>query len=84
MMKAPSTGAFIMSRAVSGTPSPAQALGRLPWFAAFLRRARRLRPVFPIFVLLIQHVDLTCHTRGVTRSTRHHAKPRPLAKTRAR
>ncbi len=24
------------------------ALGRLPWFAPFLRRARRLRPVLPM------------------------------------
>jgi hypothetical protein len=29
-----------------------QALGRLPWLAAFLRRARRLRPVLLIGVLL--------------------------------
>ncbi|EPH02666.1 hypothetical protein HMPREF1531_01976 [Propionibacterium sp. oral taxon 192 str. F0372] len=53
----------------------------MPWFAAFLRRARRLRPVFPIFVLLIQHVDLTCHTRGLTRSTNimpnHVDSPKP-------
>ena len=26
----------------------AQALGRLPWFAAFFLRARRLRPVLPM------------------------------------
>jgi hypothetical protein len=26
----------------------AQALGRLPWFAPFFLRARRLRPVLPI------------------------------------
>lgn len=25
-----------------------QALGRLPWFADFLRRERRLRPVLPM------------------------------------
>ena len=25
-----------------------QALGRLPWFALFFLRARRLRPVFPM------------------------------------
>ena len=30
----------------------AQALGRLPWFAPFFLRARRLRPVLPIVVLL--------------------------------
>ena len=28
------------------------ALGRLPWFAPFLRRARRLRPVLPMSGLL--------------------------------
>ena len=31
----------------------AQALGRLPWLALFLRRARRLRPVLPISGLLV-------------------------------
>ena len=31
----------------------AQLLGRLPWFALFLRRARRLRPVLPISGLLV-------------------------------
>ncbi len=35
----------------------AQALGRLPWFALFLRRARRLRPVLPISGLLVLVVD---------------------------
>src|SRR5689334_12849009 len=29
-----------------------QALGRLPWFAPFFLRARRLRPVLPMVVLL--------------------------------
>ena len=29
-----------------------QALGRLPWFAAFFLRARRLRPVLPMVFLL--------------------------------
>ena len=32
----------------------AQALGRLPWFAAFFLRARRLRPVLPMVFLLIE------------------------------
>lgn len=30
-----------------------QALGRLPWFAAFLRRARRLRPFLAISIPLV-------------------------------
>lgn len=34
-----------------------QALGRLPWLAPFLRRARRLRPPLPISVLQISPIS---------------------------
>lgn len=30
------------------------ALGRFPWLAPFLRRARRLRPVLPMMILLVE------------------------------
>ena len=35
----------------------AQALGRLPWFAPFFLRARRLRPVLPMVFLLVKRSD---------------------------
>ena len=42
------------SRTVRGfVAGGAQALGRLPWFAPFFLRARRLRPVLPMGFLLI-------------------------------
>ena len=46
----PSTGDGQARRAREPTSKSAsdQALGRLPWFAAFLRRERRLRPVLPM------------------------------------
>ena len=39
-------------------------MGRLPWFALFLRRARRLRPVLPISGLhVLENRRLVSHVR---------------------
>jgi len=43
---------------VSAFQSNAQALGRLPWLALFLRRARRFRPVLPIGITSVSAVLL--------------------------
>ena len=46
----------LRSRGASG-----HALGRLPWLAPFLRRARRLRPVLPMMVLLRRPASMVPH-----------------------
>ncbi len=43
----------------------AQVLGRLPWFAAFFRRARRLRPVLP---MMSSWIDVRGHYPSPGRS----------------
>ncbi len=63
----PSARLFVPSR----RPRPCQVLGRLPWFAFFLRRARRLRPVLlmtsPQVLVLVIGRALSLHPRRVRR-----------------
>ena len=52
---------------VDSTGVFSHALGRLPWFAPFLRRARRLRPVLPMMgppVSLVQQFSLSHQVAG--------------------
>lgn len=45
----------------------AQALGRFPWLAPFFFRARRLRPVLPMVILLEANHDILSNTVAVRR-----------------